>query len=146
MPISDQLAKDVKEKPPSEQTIHLQIVNTGMHRKITELTELLEKSLKTEHGLRRRLELAEARAAAAEDKMIDLQGRMFELELKNLQGGSSLDMSSSRRQHHQQQQQQQQRSPSLSSAAGTTKPTTTTVGADPLTSGIVKMGRSALRR
>lgn len=86
IPISDQLAKDVREKPPSEQTIHLQIVNTAMHRKITELTELLDLSVKSEDTLRKRLALAEARVASAENKIIDLQSKLFEAELKNMQG------------------------------------------------------------
>ena len=81
IPISDQLAKDVREKPPTEQTIHLQIVNTAMHRKITELTELLEMSVKTEDNLRKRLALSEARVASAENKIIDLQAKLFEAEL-----------------------------------------------------------------
>ena len=86
IPIGEQLAKDVRERAPSEQMIHLQIVTTSMHRKITELTELLQESLKTEAALRRRMELAEMRAASAENKVIDLQAKLFEAELKNLQG------------------------------------------------------------
>lgn len=63
----------------------MHIVNNAMHRKITELTELLEMSVKSEDSLRKRLSFAEARVAAAENKIIDLQAKLFEAELKNMQ-------------------------------------------------------------
>lgn len=82
--ISEELASDVKEKAPSEVVMHLKLSNTALLAKVLTLTELLESCIKSEQNLRQRLNSAELRAAAAEDRVIDLQSQLFAASLKSI--------------------------------------------------------------
>ncbi len=88
VPVARELALDVKERAPTEEVLHLKLANTALHAKVLEITELLEVCIKSENNMRRRMESAEQRAAAAEDRVIDLQAQLFEANLRSAAAAS----------------------------------------------------------
>ncbi len=72
-----------RERYIVDEAMQTRLTETSLHRKILDLTTLVEASLRTEASMRTRLEAAEARAAAAENKVIDLQARLLEFELSS---------------------------------------------------------------